>query len=46
MLLTQEDTSVEEILSLVPSMSRFPVDQIELAINIVIEAKERAGGGL
>lgn len=43
---TQEDTSVDEILSLVPSMSRFPVDQIELAINIVVEAKERAGGGL
>jgi hypothetical protein len=42
----QDDTSVEEIVSLMPSMSRFPVDQIELALNIVVEAKERAGGGL
>mmetsp|Transcript_91889 Transcript_91889/g.180074 ORF Transcript_91889/g.180074 Transcript_91889/m.180074 type:complete len:151 (+) Transcript_91889:115-567(+) len=41
-----DDTSVDEILSLVPSMSRFPVDQIEIAINIVTEAKERAGSGL
>lgn len=37
---------MDEILSLVPSMSRFPVDQIEIALNIVTEAKERAGGGL
>jgi hypothetical protein len=42
----QDDTSVDEVLSLIPSMSRFPVDQIELAINIVIKAKEQAGGGL
>mmetsp|Transcript_19337 Transcript_19337/g.32801 ORF Transcript_19337/g.32801 Transcript_19337/m.32801 type:complete len:151 (-) Transcript_19337:71-523(-) len=41
-----EDTSVEEILSLVPSMARFQLDQIELAIGIVIEAKEHATAGL
>lgn len=42
----QDDSSAEEILSLIPSMSRFPPDQIELAIGIVVEAKERATGGM
>jgi len=27
-------------------MSRFSVDQIDIAINIIIEAKARASGGL
>lgn len=35
---------MEEMLSLIPSLSRFPDDQIEIAINIVIEAKAKASG--
>ena len=42
----QGDTTVDEIKTLVPSLYRFPMDQIELAINIVVEAKERASGGI
>eukprot|EP01039_Chlorochromonas_danica_P009851 gene9851-10897_t len=43
-LIKDEDATVEEMLSLVPSLSRFPDDQIEIAINIVVEAKARASG--
>lgn len=37
---------MDEIVSLIPSMSRFPVDQIERAIEVVTKAKASAGGGL
>jgi hypothetical protein len=42
----QEDSTVDETLHLLPSLSRFPDDQIEFVINIIVEAKESVGGGL
>ena len=41
-LVKDQETTVEEVTSMIPSLIRFPDDQIELAIKIVIEAKERA----
>jgi hypothetical protein len=41
----QADSTVDEIVSLIPSLSRFPDDQVEIAMNIVVEAKEKVSGG-
>eukprot|EP01031_Cornospumella_fuschlensis_P006547 gene6547-8141_t len=45
-LVSDSDATVEEVLSLVPSLSRFPDDQIEIAMNVVIEAKGLATGSI
>jgi hypothetical protein len=37
----KEETSVEEALALVPSLSRFEDDEIQKAINVVVEAKAK-----
>ena len=37
---------MEEVVSLIPSLSRFPDDQLEIALNIVVEAKEKVSGGI
>jgi hypothetical protein len=38
---TQEDTSIEEVLCWIPSLSRFDDDEVTKVINIVVEAKEK-----
>lgn len=45
-LFIQEETSSDEVLSLIPSMSRFPMDQVEIAIRIVVDAKSKIEGGV
>jgi hypothetical protein len=42
----QDDTTPEEALGWIPSLSRFDDDEIMKAVNIVIDAKQRIGEGL
>lgn len=39
--LVDEETTVSQVLGWLPSMKRFAVDQIEVAINVVVETKAR-----
>jgi hypothetical protein len=38
-LIKSDDTSVEETLSWIPSLSRFDEDQVMRAVEVVVEAK-------
>jgi hypothetical protein len=42
-MITQEDYEIEEILSWIPSLSRFEDEDVLTAVNVVKEAKERVG---
>jgi len=45
-LVKASDTTPEEVLHWVPSLSRFDEEQIQKAIDVVVHAKEEAQGGL
>lgn len=45
-LLKASDTTPEEVLHWIPSLVRFDEDQIQMAIDAIIEAKERVCEGL
>lgn len=44
--IVDDKTTVEEIINLVPSLDRFSLDQVENALKIVVEGKQRIAGAM